>query len=112
LTTDNFTPRPETDMLGKSGQKPGLSASANVPPGKKAQGIETELLRLPLKAFPDDPDHGGSPDHFAIAPVDENGEVDVSGLVDWASYRRSGNTHRLTQLLLDAVVQPNVRGDQ
>lgn len=112
LTADNFTPRPEKDTLGKPGQMPGLSALKYVPQGNKAQGIEMESIQLPLKTFPDDVARGGSPDHFAIAPIDENGEVDLEALRDWASYRKSGKTHKLTQSLLSAVVEPNVKGEK
>lgn len=111
LTADNFTPRPGKDTVGRSGQKPGLSASLTVPKGSKAQGIDVDLLRPPLKAFPDDPSQGGSSDHFAIAPADESAEVDIQALDEWASHRTTGSVHLLTQLLFDSVVQPNVKGE-
>ena len=110
LTSDNFTPRPGKDTVGQSGQQAGKSASETVPPGRKAQGIDTDKLKLPLKAIPDDPRHGGTPGHFAIAPVDETGQVDVKQLEGWARSRGTGQTHELTQLLLDAVVEPNAKG--
>jgi hypothetical protein len=110
LTSDNFTPRSGKDTVGKPGQQAGLSASEAIPPGRKAQGINVDKLKLPLKAVPDDPTQGGTPGHFAIAPVDEKGEVDVKQLEAWARSRGSGQTHEFTQLLLDAVVEPNVKG--
>jgi hypothetical protein len=112
LTSDNFTPRPGKDTIGGPGQKAGLSAWATISPGKKAQGIEVEKLRPPLSAIPDDPNQGGADGHFAIAPVDENGEVDVERLEGWAMVRGTGQTHELTQILLDAVVAPNVKGSK
>jgi hypothetical protein len=80
LTADNFTPRLGKDTIGRPGQRPGLSASETIPPGRKAQGIDIDRLRPPLRAFPDDVERGGTPGHFAIAPVDELGEVDVTSL--------------------------------
>jgi hypothetical protein len=110
LTSDNFTPRPGKDTVGKQGQQPGLSASDVIPPGRKAQGIDVGKLKLPLMAFPDDLKQGGSPGHFAIAPADDGGEVDIVKLEAWALSRGTGNTHELTQILLDAVVEPNAKG--
>jgi hypothetical protein len=108
LTTDNFTSRPGKDTLGRAGQKPGLSAFDAPPDGRKAQGLDLNLLTPPLKAFPDDTDRGGTKGHVAIAPVDYAGEVDATALDDWASYRGTGQTHPFTRALLDkAVVRPN-----
>lgn len=108
-TADNFTPRPGKDMVGRPGQKAGLSASETIPSNRKVQGIDLALLGPPLAAFPDDPEQGGTPGHVAIAPAGASGEVDADALEDWASFRRSGRTHPYTQVLLDAVIQPNVR---
>jgi hypothetical protein len=110
LTSDNFTPRPGKDTTAGPGQQAGLSVWGTIPPGKKAQGIDTEKLRSPLSAIPDDPNHGGTVGHFAVVPVDASGEVDAKRLEDWAMSRGHGQTHELTQVLLDAVVEPNVRG--
>jgi hypothetical protein len=110
LTPDNFTPRPGKDTAGKPGQQPGLSASAAIPPGRKAQGIDLNKLKPPLKAFPDDPEQGGAAGHIAIAPANEAGDVDVKSLEAWAAARSSGQTHEFTQILFDAVVEPNAKG--
>ncbi|HEX7447414.1 MAG TPA: hypothetical protein VF306_07705 [Pirellulales bacterium] len=110
LTSDNFTPRPNKDTVGGPGQQPGLSASDAIPPGRKAQGIDTEKLKRPLLAIPDDITQGGTAGHFSIAPVNEMGDVDREQLDAWAASRGSGKTHEFTQLLLDAVVQPNAKG--
>jgi hypothetical protein len=110
LTADNFTPRPGKDTIGRPGQTPGLSASETMQAGKKAQGIDLDKLRPPLKAFADEPDRGGTPGHIAIAPADDNGDVDLQKLEAWASFRQSGRIHELTQILLDAVVERNVKG--
>jgi hypothetical protein len=110
LTDDNFTPRAGKDTIGRPGQQAGLSASDVLPPSGKAQGIDTGALEAPLKAIPDDPKQGGTRGHFAIAPVDVMGEVDLELLEDWAMSRGTGRRHELTQRLLDAVVQPNAKG--
>ncbi len=111
LTVDNFTPRPDKDTVGRPGQEPGLSASEVPPLGRKAQGIDLTKLMHPLKAIPDDVTQGGTPGHIAISPVDATGNVDSKGLEEWASYRKTGQTHRFTQMLLDAVVETNVVRD-
>jgi hypothetical protein len=110
LTSDNFTPRLGKDTVRRSGQESGVSASRAIPAGRKAQGIDTARLKPPLRAFPDDPTQGGTPGHFSIAPVDDQGEVDVKALEAWAMSRGTDQTHELTQRLLDAVVEPNARG--
>jgi len=110
LTSDNFTPRRGKDTISRPGQHAGLSASQTIPPGRKAQGIDIDKLKPPLKAIPDNTTQGGTPGHFAIAPVDEKGEVDVKQLEAWAMSRGAGQTHEFTQLLLDAVVEPNAKG--
>jgi hypothetical protein len=110
LTADNFTPRPGKDTVGGPGQQPGLSASDAIPPGRKAQGIDVDRLRAPLKAIPDDIAQGGTAGHYAIAPVDDKGEIDVKQLEAWARSRGTGQTHEFTQLLFDAVVEPNAKG--
>jgi hypothetical protein len=56
------------------------------------------------------PELHGEPGHFAIAPVDEMGEVDVKQLEAWAMSRGTGQTHEFTQILLDAVAEPNAIG--
>jgi hypothetical protein len=110
LTSDNFTPRPGKDTVGRPGQQPGLSASAAPRPGRKAQGIDIDKLKPPLKAIPDDTNLGGTPGHFAITPVAETGAVDVQQLEAWALSRNTGQTHEFTQIVLDAVVELNVKG--
>jgi hypothetical protein len=109
LTDNNFTPR-EKDTKGRPGQFPGLSASVSIQPGRKAQGLDTSKLTPPLCALPDDVSQGGTPGHYAIAPLRENGEVDVAGLEAWAKSRDAGEKHDFTQILLNAVVEPNVKG--
>jgi hypothetical protein len=112
LTADNFTPRFGKHTMGGQGQQPGLSASNVIPPGRKAQGIDIDKLKPPLKAIADDVSKGGMAGHFAIAPVRENGEVDVERLEAWARTRGTGQPDELTTQLLDAVVEPNAKGSK
>ena len=110
LTDDNFTPRLGKDTTGKLGQKPGMSANHRIPPGRRAQGIDTERLKPPLQAIPDDVRLGGTPGHFAITPVADDGDVDLPRLVEWAGVRGLGVRHEFTQCVLDAVVERDVKG--
>jgi len=59
--------------------------------------------------FPDDPVKGGQSGHGVIAPLDADGELDRAMLDGWASYRGSGRRHPLTQAVLDAIVERDVR---
>jgi len=112
LTADNFTPRPGKDTIGRTGQKPGLSASDMPRAGCKAQRIDLDLLVPPLRGFFDEPDRGGTAGHVAIAPADDTGEVDMKALEEWALFRQTGQVHPFTQALLYAVVRPNFRSGQ
>jgi hypothetical protein len=58
---------------------------------------------------PDDPAQGGQPGHGVIAPLDGRGKVDQAMLDEWASSRGSGRRHPLTQAVLDAIVERDVR---
>lgn len=105
-TTDSLTPR-ERDLVAAPGSNAGLSVNAN-PTGsrQKVQKIDVSLLTQGgLKYLPDDPsvsDHDG---HGVITPVDSAGKVDQEALREWASSRGTGVTHRLTQAVLDAIVE-------
>ena len=80
--------------------------------GEIGQGINLSLLRPPLAAIADDPEMGGTPGHVSIAPVNSAGEVDQQLLEEWAASRDTGAPHALTQLVLDAIVENNVRGSR
>lgn len=108
-TATNFTPRLK-DLERRPGQSPGLS-TFDTPDRLKerVQVIDLDLLELPLCGLPDCVEEGGTPGHVAIAPVTENGDVDMPRLQDWAQSREKtrddpGYTHELTQLVLDAVI--------
>ena len=113
-TSDNFTPRPEKDTTSKPGKKPGLSTfetlvALKLLPGVKAHKLDLNLLKPPLQAFPDDSIQGGNPGHVAIAPVTPEGNIDQSLLENWASCRRTGVVHILTQVILDCIVETDIR---
>jgi hypothetical protein len=110
---DNFTPRHGKDTVGRPGQAPGLSTFENIElaaePGEKAQVIDLSRLRPPLVGFLDDASLKGTPGHVAIAPVDATGDVDQELLEEWARTRGTDSPHRLTEMILAAVVRTNVR---
>jgi hypothetical protein len=81
-----------------------LSTFQTTTGGKRVQSIDLARLQLPLRAFADDPAAGGTPGHVTILPVAPIGNVDQALLEEWAASRDSPETHRLTQVVLDAVV--------
>lgn len=107
-TDNNLTRRPDTDTKGKPGQAPGLSTFSrldlDVSVNAKAQVIDLELLVAPLRAIPDTIEQGGTEGHFSIAPVREDGAVDVTLLQEWAESRGTGQPHWLTEILKEAIV--------
>jgi hypothetical protein len=111
LTESTFTPRPGIDTASRPGQAPGLSTfeTLSLRRGEVAQVIEVALLQPPLRAVPDDVAAGGTPGHVSITPVDAAGGVDQRLLEDWAATRGRSPTHPLTDNVLQAVVQINVR---
>lgn len=113
-TDDNLTPRPEKDLEISPGRAPGLSAfdqiEMAVGPGAKAQGIDVGRLGGLLWAFPDDPEkEGGVMGHLSIAPIQQDRTIDLELLGEWAAARKSGRVHRLTSVLRNAIVRPDMR---
>ena len=104
----NMTPRPEDDVSPDL-HEAGLSTwraleSAIKKPKGTAQKID--LARLDsaiLGCFQDE--YG----HVSIVPIDQNGQLDMIVLAEWAATRDTQTLHPLTQLVLDAVVEVNVR---
>lgn len=117
-TNRQLTPRPRKsndqpgDMVAPEGQRPGLSVNDALNPGTKGQRIDVTLLQPPLQYFPDEPGPTCKPGHGVITPVTETGEVDQAVLEEWASCRETqeDQPHRLTQLVLDAIVERDVKG--
>lgn len=78
--------------------------------GAKGHRIDLSRLRPPLRAFDDDPKEGGNEGHVAIAPVDESGAIDQPLLESWAACRDQEGEHPLTTIVLETVVEKNVKG--
>ena len=89
---------------------PGISTDRSLEDGAKGQRIDIARLPPPLRAFEDDPAQGGIPGHVTIVPVDAAGAVDQRLLQEWAVAREAGIEHRLTVLLMQAIVEKNVTG--
>ncbi len=111
LTEKTFTPRPGNDTVWRPGQAPGLSTfeTLSLRRGEVAQVIDVTLLQPPLRAIPDDVAAGGAPGHVSITPVDAAGGVDQQLLDEWAANRGHSPAHPLTENVMQAVVQINVR---
>ncbi len=114
VTVDNFTPRLGKDTTEQAGKPPGLStfktmAALRLPPGNKVQRLDLDLLKSPLKPFPDEPVLGGTRDHVAIAPGDAEGNINQELLEEWAACRKTEVCHRLTQIVLDCIVEIDMR---
>jgi hypothetical protein len=76
-----------------------------VQPGDKAQVIDLDLLESPLRGFEDQPGLEGAVDgHVSIAPARSDGSIDEELLAAWAASRNTGTTHRLTELVKNALV--------
>jgi RHS repeat-associated protein len=96
-TEDAFTPRPDKDVPGGISTFDTIEKAAR--PGEKVQVIDTSLLKE-LEAVPD-----SSSGHVSIRPGN-----DTQLLKEWAGTKKTGNTHRLTLELLNAVVNTVRRG--
>jgi hypothetical protein len=116
-TNQALTPRPGADTVAAAGLTPGLSVEAQLEDAlssenRKAQKIDLTRLRLPLAYFPDPVGvEGARPGHGVIAPVGDEGLVDMAVLLEWASCRQSQaeTPHPLTQLVIDAIVENDAR---
>ena len=109
LTAKQFTPR-EQDAQAGPGTAPGISTARTLEAGVKGQKIDHARLPPGLRAFEDDLGEGGTDGHVAIVPVDEGGAIDRRRLDEWVASREAENEHELTRLLMEAVVEKNVRG--
>ena len=109
FTAKQFTPR-ESDMRAEAGSAPGISTTRALEAGVKGQQIDLGRLPPELRGFEDDPAEGGTAGHVAIAPVDETGVIDQQRLEEWMRSRDAEGEHELTRLLMEAVVEKNVKG--
>jgi hypothetical protein len=99
----NMTPRLEKDVCDDSG-KAGLSAYLTVEdatdPDDWCQKIDIGKLVAPLVAYLE------SDGHVGIAPVTGDGSIDVELLTEWALSRGNEPPHALTNIVLNAIVEP------
>jgi hypothetical protein len=101
-TDDSFTPRPGKDT---EGPKRGLSTfdSPEKAPAGRAHKIDLDLLKPPLGAIADG--HG----HISIVPLTEEGVTDDEKLREWAKFRKTGQQHPFTKIVLEARVEEDVK---
>lgn len=102
-----MTPRPDDDVssdLQKAGLSTWRTLEAAVKVGKRAQKIDLEKLDpAALACFQDA--HG----HVSIVPIDHAGNLDMIELTEWAATGGSVTLHRLTSVVVKAIVEANVR---
>lgn len=103
----DMTPRPGDDV-SPNVQEAGLSTwrnlEAGIKPGGKRQKIDlAKLDPLLLGCFEDE--HG----HVSIVPVDADGTMDMMKLREWAATFGSDAAHPLTNMVMEAIVERNVR---
>jgi hypothetical protein len=110
-SSDNLTPRPGKDTIGRPGQAPGLSTfeTLELKTGERAQMIDLGQLSAPLRGIPDDTQVGGIEGHVSLVPIDTAGNIDQHGLQDWAASRGTSSIHLFTQMVRSAIIR-EVRG--
>ena len=101
-----MTPRPKD--VSADLQEAGLSVwrdlEAAINLDGKAQKIDLSKLDPSiLGCFQDQ--HG----HVSIVPLDADGKLDMIKLAEWAATRDSAAPHPFTKMIIDAVVERNVR---
>lgn len=103
----DMTPRPDHDVspnLQEAGLSTWRELEAAIKPGGKGQKID--LARLDPALLGCFQDENG---HVSIVPVDANGNMDRMKLAEWAATWASDQPHPFTTMVLDAVVERNVR---
>jgi hypothetical protein len=103
----DMTPRPGDDVSSNV-REAGLSTwrdlDAGIKPGGKRQKIDLAKLDPALLGCFED-EHG----HVSIVPVDADGKLDMMKLAEWAATLGSDAAHPLTELVMEAIVEKNVR---
>ena len=98
----SMTPRLEKDVAeepGKAGLSAYLTLEDAIDPGDWCQKLDVAKLTVPLAAYLE------SDGHVAIAPVKDDGNIDVALLTEWASARGIEPPHALTNIVLSAVAE-------
>ena len=102
-----MTPRPDQDVssdLSDAGLSTWRALEAAVNVGKRAQKIDlTKLDASVLGCFEDEAGH------VSIVPIDEAGNLDMMKLTEWAATRGTAAPHPLTTMVVNAIVEQNVR---
>ena len=103
----DMTPRPGRDVsrdLGEAGLSTWRNLEAAVKPNGKAQKIDLgKLDYLLLGCFED----GNG--HVSIVPVDAAGNLDMMKLEEWAASLATGEAHPLSQMVIAAIVDTNIK---
>ena len=69
-----------------------------IDPGDWCQKIDVAKLAAPIAAYLE------ADGHVGIAPIKEDGIIDVEKLTEWASSRGNQPPHELTNVVLGAIV--------
>lgn len=103
----DMTPRPEHDISANL-QEAGLSTwrdlEAAIKPVGKGQKIDLAMLDPALLGCFQDQNG-----HVSIVPIDANGNMDMIKLTEWAKTWSSNAMHPLTTMVMDAIVEKNVK---
>ena len=102
-----MTPRPDHDVspdLREAGLSTGRDLEAAIKPGGKGQKIDLALLDPALLGCFQDQNG-----HVSIVPIDADGNMDMMKLADWAATWSSNEVHPLTTMVMDAIVEKNVK---
>jgi len=98
----DMTPRPDHDVspnLQEAGISTWRDLEAAIRPGKKGQKLDPAVLGC----FQDE--NG----HVSIVPIDADGNLDLMKLADWAATWGLAPPHPFTKLVMDAIVERNLR---
>lgn len=102
----NMTPRSGdvSSDLRDAGLSTWRELAGAIEPGGKGQKIDLALLDSSVIGCYQDEDG-----HVAIVPVEAAGMLDMMKLAEWASARNTSAPHPLTTMIVNAIVDDNVR---
>jgi hypothetical protein len=103
----DMTPRPDQDV-SPNVQQAGLSTwrdlEAAIRPGKKGQKIDLAMLDPGVLGCFQDENR-----HVSIVPIDADGNMDMMKLREWAATWGLAPAHPFTRMVMDAIVERNIR---